>query len=788
MRVSFLASVCGLLLLLMAVGSPQKVSAAGKFDGTYSGKLECYRVEEMGAPIVVVTPVFGTEVRSKSKMTISDNKVIDQSGLFAEKISISNDAVNFQANVPKLGPHSIDGKFLIIDGEKSIKFETGGESGDDTACEFYLTWSGAATGQVASANIKQAPKQAASKATSKPTIVAAPATQSASAAGKFDGEWKGEMNCNVESFYNSKELTLGISNGRVTKFMWNGGENNKIKSDGSLENVGTLKATVIFNDAGEEEDFTVQGMYKNQLLKLDWEVAYQDNSFISYEQCNAKLTRKNNAQLIQAWEASNKTRSKQVASKQSERVSKAEAERQRLQQEIAALKKQNEEARLLVEAERIRQEEAKKLAEIERIRKEKETRRLAEAKRKAEVKRVAQIERKRKAEARRLADAEQKRKAESKRLADVERKRNEEAKRLVEAERKRKAEAKRLAEVERKRKAKAKRVAALEKKRKSEEAKKRKASQQTASTAGGGGKLEQQLSVLKRLRANGLINDQQFETKQQALLDRFLGLGSAPSTKVARVAKPKNTELKKSLAKYSDVKFGNYHALVIGSNNYKYLPKLKTARSDAKAVAKTLKSKYGYKVNTLFNATRIDILDAFDEYREILTKDDNLLIYYAGHGYLDEEDNRGYWMPVDARPNRRSAWLSNADITGTLKALKAKHVMVMADSCYSGTLTRGLSLKKRSPDYVREVAKKKARVVITSGGLEPVADKSGGNHSPFASVFLDVLNSNNGVLDGTKLFNKMRRPVMLKADQTPAYSDVRKAGHEGGDFLFVRRR
>ena len=294
--------------------------------------------------------------------------------------------------------------------------------------------------------------------------------------------------------------------------------------------------------------------------------------------------------------------------------------------------------------------------------------------------------------------------------------------------------------------------------------------------------------MLKRLRADSLINEQEFAAQKKALLVRYLGFKSVPSTKVARVVKPKNTELKKSLAKYSDVKFGTYHALVIGSNNYKYLPKLKTAKSDAKAVAKTLKSKYGYKVKTLINATRIDILDAFDEYREILTKEDNLLIYYAGHGYLDEEDNRGYWMPVDARPNRRSAWLSNADITGTLKALKAKHVMVMADSCYSGTLTRGLSIKKRSPDYVREVADKKARVVITSGGLEPVADKGGGNHSPFASVFLDVLNSNNGVLDGTKLFNKMRRPVMLKADQTPAYADVRKAGHEGGDFLFVRRR
>ncbi|MDP7667219.1 MAG: hypothetical protein QF738_04055 [Rhodospirillales bacterium] len=34
----------------------------------------------------------------------------------------------------------------------------------------------------------------------------------------------------------------------------------------------------------------------------------------------------------------------------------------------------------------------------------------------------------------------------------------------------------------------------------------------------------------------------------------------------------------------------------------------------------------------------------------------------------------------------------------------------------------------------------------------------------------------------------IRRPVMLAADQTPEYADIRKAGHDGGDFLFVRVR
>ena len=55
-------------------------------------------------------------------------------------------------------------------------------------------------------------------------------------------------------------------------------------------------------------------------------------------------------------------------------------------------------------------------------------------------------------------------------------------------------------------------------------------------------------------------------------------------------------------------------------------------------------------------------------------------------------------------------------------------------------------------------------------------------------AFLKALDENKGVLDGTRLFEQIRRPVMVNANQTPQYSDVRKAGHDGGDFLLVRRR
>lgn len=236
-----------------------------------------------------------------------------------------------------------------------------------------------------------------------------------------------------------------------------------------------------------------------------------------------------------------------------------------------------------------------------------------------------------------------------------------------------------------------------------------------------------------------------------------------------------------------NVEFGTYRALVIGINDYKALPALKTAVADARAVAHTLKSKYGFSVQLLENPSRDTIIDAFDELRDTLSEQDNLIIYYAGHGWLDQQSGRGYWLPVDARQDRRSRWLANSSLTDTLRATFAKHVMVIADSCYSGTLTRSIKVPDRRTDYIAHMAEKRARVVLSSGGLEPVADSGGGKHSVFAAQFLKALDENEGVIDGTQLFEKIRHTVVLNADQTPEYSDLRKAGHEGGDFLFVRR-
>jgi len=244
----------------------------------------------------------------------------------------------------------------------------------------------------------------------------------------------------------------------------------------------------------------------------------------------------------------------------------------------------------------------------------------------------------------------------------------------------------------------------------------------------------------------------------------------------------------------SNINFGNYHALVIGINSYRNLPRLRTAVADAEAIADVLESKYGFAVSSLINPTREQIFNKLDSLRANLTPSDNLLIYYAGHGVLDEDVDQGFWLPVGAKSKQRSQWISNATITDTLKAIKAKHVMVVADSCYSGRLVRGvqrgINITERadnSADYYTKMSRKKTRVVMTSGSLEPVEDGRG-KHSPFAQAILNVLNDNDGIIDGSSLFNRIRRPVMLAADQTPQYSDVRRAGHDGGDFLFVSKQ
>ncbi len=242
--------------------------------------------------------------------------------------------------------------------------------------------------------------------------------------------------------------------------------------------------------------------------------------------------------------------------------------------------------------------------------------------------------------------------------------------------------------------------------------------------------------------------------------------------------------------------FGEYHALLIGNNVYQKLPHLDTAVNDAKGIAEVLKKQYGFNTKILLNATRYDILKALNEYRKKLTEKDNLLIYYAGHGILDKVNDRGHWLPVDAEPDSSANWISVQNVTDQLKIIAAKHVLVVADSCYSGALTRssiarleaGMTTEKRA-QWIKLMLNARSRVALSSGGLEPVLDGGGGNHSIFARALIDTLKKNRDLMESQALYRNVSALVADAAsdqdfNQVPEFAPIRHAGHSAGEFFF----
>ncbi len=238
---------------------------------------------------------------------------------------------------------------------------------------------------------------------------------------------------------------------------------------------------------------------------------------------------------------------------------------------------------------------------------------------------------------------------------------------------------------------------------------------------------------------------------------------------------------------------GKYHALVIGNNAYTGgFTKLDTATSDAREIGSILSKRYGYNVQTLENATRAQMIAKLSELALKMKANDNLLIYYAGHGAIDAS-GKGFWVPIDGQVNNAASWVGNDVVTDFLGASAAKHVMVVADSCYAGTLggaaVRPIPATAKDED-VLFVSRVKARTVLSSGGMAPVLDSGGNGHSIFASAFIRALNSNDTLTEGHRVFEEMsvqvaQRSAQLKLRQSPQYSALKHAGHQGSEFFFL---
>ncbi len=245
----------------------------------------------------------------------------------------------------------------------------------------------------------------------------------------------------------------------------------------------------------------------------------------------------------------------------------------------------------------------------------------------------------------------------------------------------------------------------------------------------------------------------------------------------------------------SEMIVGDYFALIIGIDDYSgtWTP-LRNAVGDAKAIKEMLESKYKFEhFRTLYNrlATRENIIRELEWLVRNVQEDDNVFIYYSGHGEFKKEYNKGYWVPADATEESTYQYVSNNDLQTFLSSIKSKHTLLISDACFSGDIFRGKTISIPFEDterYYRDVHAKLSRQAITSGGIEPVMDGGRDGHSVFAYYLLKSLRNNNKrFFDAFSLYNDIRIPVINNSTQSPILQPVKNTGDEGGQFLFIRK-
>ena len=233
---------------------------------------------------------------------------------------------------------------------------------------------------------------------------------------------------------------------------------------------------------------------------------------------------------------------------------------------------------------------------------------------------------------------------------------------------------------------------------------------------------------------------------------------------------------------------GSYHALIIGVDEYEddRIIDLDRPVTDAQSLKETLVENYTFKeenVKLLLNSSRRDIIDALDGLSEQINEEDNLLIFYAGHGYWDGDKEIGYWIPSDARQNSTADWFRNSTLTDQIRSIRSKHTLLIADACFSGTIFKARSTLLGADKAVQLKYALPSRKAMTSGTLTQVPDRSA-----FMKYLLKRLGENNEkYLAASNLFYSMQDAVINNSDEDvkPQYGTIQKVGDEGGEFIFI---
>lgn len=232
---------------------------------------------------------------------------------------------------------------------------------------------------------------------------------------------------------------------------------------------------------------------------------------------------------------------------------------------------------------------------------------------------------------------------------------------------------------------------------------------------------------------------------------------------------------------------GTSYALLIAQNVYQDegIPDLQYSIPNADSLADVLTRLYTFEKENVFvlkDASKTQILKKMVELAKTLTENDNLLIFYAGHGI--EKNNVGFWLPSDAEKNDFVTWISNDELTSMIKFIEARHILLVIDA-YVGYSSLIRCMCEHADLDPHILGAKQSRTSIISGASEEVPDQS-----VFTKYFLKTLkNQPEPSIGECRLLNSFKNNVTANSPtmQKPQKFSIANVGHEGGSFIFYKK-
>ncbi len=241
------------------------------------------------------------------------------------------------------------------------------------------------------------------------------------------------------------------------------------------------------------------------------------------------------------------------------------------------------------------------------------------------------------------------------------------------------------------------------------------------------------------------------------------------------------------------------YALLFGCDLYDDInwKNLKNPVKDAITIAGELKNRYGFNIEVIENPTLDTMSSAIKRYcRKQYNSEDQLLIFFSGHGYFDEDEKEGYIVVKNSiyGENSNSSYYNYSKLLSQIDKIECKHIFLVIDVCFSGTLFKEVALNKsdgisevevsetKDIGLIKEVLKYKTRKALTAGGKDEVSD--GIIHSNFAYKFIEALRTGGG--EKNILTTSQIKKVCETLKPSPILQDFAPS-EPGNDFLFIAK-